>query len=875
MALVLWMSTTAYAVASPAQIVIGFEPGEQVQTVAVRLDDAQASIPLFISYLGEERLTDIRLYASLRQPGQATRSGTLQFLNPTRNNEPLERIDFQPGEASRQVVLSIRDITATGKLAGFIGAETNAGNTRLVTLDVERPATRNLKVHEANERDEITLVTSGPQLNNSIFIQETSGQGGDGQEVILTVSGLRDAKSHDVKLNLVPQRFALTPKLAQRIDITGIFPVVGEFKGTLNVHYGDQQRNYALVIRREQGQDNIAITAISPAPVLRWPWSSASATVRLNLSEQSNGLASLYAPVLVKLMQIGSEAERSEASYGGWGLQDQAGNAVSSTQMLNLEPNQLTQMNLVIKTLRGSGQYQGTVSVQTPNGVEKQDTFSLFVKDNWALPALVILIGSLLSYWIRRWLESDRPWMLRAVNVRVALDAIAETIADTDKTLRAAMERRLNEALERSRIDESTDVNVTIKQIEGMLTHYVIIRDVLNLQADLPRVIPEPENRKTIEAALDHLRQGLNDQRLDTLQDAKLADDATAIRQEIANQSYASLVAVTSMLKDALNHDIDTEKQPDLQADLRVLHDQLPQLEHPASAASATGLNQAAWLAYDHVRQRYLRLNIRRFRHMLEVQSEAEGEFPGGWPQFKADILHSLTEEATPEQYNAARTKYLTGVLTALQKIAHQRAEALYTDPNHEREAAALDVIASQAMAALQQVAQAPDAAQAQYQTLQVDYRKLLKPVPSVFEIATVDRPKGLQEGEPLAEALFPGETNLREVSMLPPEPTPVSLSTLPELRAQVETKDLIAFGIIAIVSVVIGLQLLWVQKATFGGLADYITAFLWGFGLQELNKQVLPPTLTKLGLGGLPTAREGAIPSGQGVEGMANKKQS
>src|SRR5262249_50308557 len=48
------------------------------------------------------------------------------------------------------------------------------------------------------------------------------------------------------------------------------------------------------------------------------------------------------------------------------------------------------------------------------------------------------------------------------------------------------------------------------------------------------------------------------------------------------------------------------------------------------------------------------------------------------------------------------------------------------------------------------------------------------------------------------------------------------------------------AVSVISIfVSALVGLQLLWVANATFGGLNDYITALVWGFGLHQLNETV------------------------------------
>ena len=39
------------------------------------------------------------------------------------------------------------------------------------------------------------------------------------------------------------------------------------------------------------------------------------------------------------------------------------------------------------------------------------------------------------------------------------------------------------------------------------------------------------------------------------------------------------------------------------------------------------------------------------------------------------------------------------------------------------------------------------------------------------------------------------------------------------------------------------------VTSPAFGDFSDYIGAFLWGFGLHELNKLTMPEGLSKLGL--------------------------
>jgi hypothetical protein len=63
-----------------------------------------------------------------------------------------------------------------------------------------------------------------------------------------------------------------------------------------------------------------------------------------------------------------------------------------------------------------------------------------------------------------------------------------------------------------------------------------------------------------------------------------------------------------------------------------------------------------------------------------------------------------------------------------------------------------------------------------------------------------------------------------------------------------IQRNDLIALAITVFVAVVLGLQLLWANTADFGSPVDYISAFLWGFGLHELQQTAAPAVLARLG---------------------------
>ncbi len=82
-----------------------------------------------------------------------------------------------------------------------------------------------------------------------------------------------------------------------------------------------------------------------------------------------------------------------------------------------------------------------------------------------------------------------------------------------------------------------------------------------------------------------------------------------------------------------------------------------------------------------------------------------------------------------------------------------------------------------------------------------------------------------------------------------PPPPESVTIPSYRGIRDLVTIKDTAVLGIVCILSALIGLQLLWVPNDGFGGLVDYIGAFLWGFGLNELNKVALPTAVSQMGL--------------------------
>jgi hypothetical protein len=72
------------------------------------------------------------------------------------------------------------------------------------------------------------------------------------------------------------------------------------------------------------------------------------------------------------------------------------------------------------------------------------------------------------------------------------------------------------------------------------------------------------------------------------------------------------------------------------------------------------------------------------------------------------------------------------------------------------------------------------------------------------------------------------------------------TLPSVEGLRLLLQFGDWGRFILVTIAAVILGLTLLWVNDATWGGTADYLTAILWGLGLHQIAGAVFP------GVGGL-----------------------
>lgn len=871
--LILWLNTSFLKLYP--NISIGYEPGMSTKIVDLQLaaDATQGRVSLFVENRSSEPLRDVLLYAgNLRRVENGTAVdqpvavGNLQFVDPVQNDVPLGRINFETPGAAHQVVLSITNFTAMGTFSGFIGIDVGQQKIRLASLTVTRLADPSLTIKEAGEGTTIRLTTFGAELNDTLLLSTSDHEHGL-QDVTLEASGLHTSGGRNFTMTIDPAKLALGPNMTSRVSLRATVPETGEFTGDLFVTHGGQRKRYDLVVKRETSTDDVRLDAVSPAPVICWPWplsylQPCTATVRLNLTESKGRRMPLYEPNLERLVLVGVGEQRTDALYADYVVipQPSATTEPTSIKAANgltgitvaertnsttvLEPNQLMQKLIVVHGIRGAGLYQGTVTVATPGGTKATQTFALIVRHHWFFAALAIFLGAGASYWFRHWLDVGRVETVQALGIRHALDRIAEAIPDPRSHVRQGLELRLRRAWELYRLKSDTDVDLVIKDVTILLNSFLLIRDVINrINVDLDTLITDQKEKLSIHARVKKLEGLLAEGGVDVLaNDGAAVKEAHALERTIIEGAHTNLRAGIAELERLVQDDqkalnssklSDLDKQ-ELSKSLQEVLDTVgkaknlvsPGMEEKSVAALRQTFEDAHQI-YVEATDRHQTIKAQIFKKMLEAQTQPPiGIAADDWQKCKDLISKTFKEEG----YAVAYPMYVRQLLEALERKARQ-------DQNN--------AIADQAANALKLLDSDLKGATDIYTELVTQYRP---PAATGGSAARVVAPIPTSE-------MIPGGTASREIAQITSSPS-VSIPRSSELLKQDTWNKRYAFCIASIVTVAIGLQLLWANSANgFGSLADYIGAMLWGFGLHQLNSVALPAAATQVGMPLLPAS--------------------
>lgn len=736
-----------------------------------------------------------------------------------------------------------------------------------------------VKVLEA-DAGKITLTTGHPALAQRLFLMNQTDKP---QKVTLAVSDLRGSGGRTVQLELAPPSpLSLTPYQVQAVELKGQFTEVAGLTGllTLQIDGVAQPQQYVLVVKRERGAQQIDIDAQPDPAAYRWWPLGTTATVRLRLTETTGEVAAYQWPDLQSLLVNVSDTYKPGAGYTRTRLLAEDGTELPRANDETVAPPQALApwgalgLRLQIEGLRGTGKYEGTVRVATPNGPQTK-SFTLFLKDCWLYAALVILAGVWASYWLRRWITVGRPQALAEYQIGLLLQRVQLEIPDVTSGVRRALEAALQELHRTTLLEPGTDIKANLQTVTEQLENYLIVEAIIVLRSQLEDLVLDKTQQDAIRQRLDLLDQRVQEGKLRALTNEAgknaLVDEARSIRQELLTAAGQALERAAA----ALTKNIEAERAalaagPLSAADQKVLAAGLTkatshlgtatrklQESRAAAGQAAADLLQQGWQEYEAASQSYLDASVERFRQELAASVPPLGIEAEAWQSLLKELHAALPADATSVQFADARRRYIAAVLGGIEQQAGKSAQEAGAIAGQGQTVVSLQAVAAVAAAARKKLAGGEEVSEADVATLRADYDSAMALLPTARDLKIGAEKERAEEivSRAAAPQLGGNPTDLVGVPQLPRDIAPVR--TPDAVVGDIRRHDGAVAWIVSAVSVLVGLRVLWATSPAFGSLIDYIGAFLWGFGLHELNKITMPEGLTKLGLV-LPKGKDG-----------------
>ncbi|MCP4400021.1 MAG: hypothetical protein GY801_22280 [bacterium] len=827
---------------------ISTKPGEVVDEVAIlfETDGQTATIPVFIEYVGSSSLENINFYGQLTDcQGHFLTVGQVRILQ-TQTDQLAGPLTFKPDDGQRRVRLRISGLGEKyGNFCGYLSAEIDGHHYTYTDLLIERPVVPVLTIKEANN-GEITLISHQPTLDEAIFIAETGGKTGV-NDLKITISPLRAEGDDTIIVTPQPAELPLSANRSSQVVIEGSIPNVTRYKGTLRLEWDDQVQEYALVVERKPGIQAINIDALAPVEGSRFPFYPASLDIPITLSETTGNQTEVHKPVLTQLRKVDDEGAESAASFSGWKLKYCHDGTPLTQDPLPFTSYQKECIRFSISGLNSNGHFKAKIAVITHGGAEKTADVAIYLRHHWLIAAVVIFLGTLGSYKVRRWLAIDRPNRQKEIKIVQFEETIQSKIPEPGDTVRQALLRKLTELRYTLQIDSSLDVDARLQEQVTQLNQYLPVYTILPMEPQ--KIIADPAKHQEAQERLDAIKALLTDP-LANLEKAN--EKAESLRKNIDQWNQEYLRTAVQKIREAIAKD--RELLDKLQIDdapRKDFQDKLENIEQNLSVAEdVTTSYEEARTTYETARQAYIRLSAERLQLVLQGQDRPAGFSDADWQTQRDGLLAKLTTvmekhaddpSALQSATEKVRTEYLQVVIECLKVWADRKITDFESDGSPSQNVEKLSDVIKSLEAAEEELRQGElDSAEQEYIQAAQAYAEAL---PQDQQGSLQDEAGHVQADAPALPSGYAGDPGGMTDQSLPPQ------ESVAAIVKDIKTNDLFAALFVGCISVLSGLLILWSPNNTFGDLADYILAFSWGAGLHTLNKIDLPAAAGNLQL--------------------------
>lgn len=728
-----------------------------------------------------------------------------------------------------------------------------------------------IQVLDAGDGKQIILRTTQATLEQNLLLLESSGSSAaQGMSVTLALGQLRADNNATAQLQITPTNYILIPGQAQKVTISGNLPEPGAYAGFFTVSFNNAVNIYNLNVTRAPATSTITLRASTARSVQRWlPWFTSDIDVRVALTENSGGKAFYYRPILQKLTQPApGTTDGNDANFKEVQTTAKDNSALPVSQTLTLQPGQVAEYNLKIKDVATGGQHQGTVEIATPDGAKVAGNFSFSIKDAFLLPMLVICFGILTSSFVRYYSTNGRPRLRRVQQISRMAGKVAENLT-ADDMLYSAFQARLQNLYEENQDGTLQDVTTEVTTLTSRLENYLYIRKILALKVNLPSYISDSAKQAETLNDFRDIELELQTKKLEALDAGsnsakERAQNLYAKLMQLANQNVADkLQKLSANLKasqQGLENYLQTLGRGQVVQGLAQLKADFEQLSQDVQALSeknntTTDLADKEKIGSEVKAQldRYDNLLLTSFRVVLQVTTVPPGFIAPDWEALRTELLNETT---SPENLNTAQIKLMRRLLDGLRQEISKVRNSLTAILGKEQNVAEMDALLARLDKAQVALASDPAASRDEYVALVRDFI-------STGQSGLMGSAGSLNPSVPVQPPTVPmlpigasgGQLGSAVGTLRPIEEVKIEIPKFTELSARLLFGDGIAFSIMVLVTILLGLQLLWAGKETFGTWEDYIGVFLWGFGLHQLNQVALPSQVNTFNVPLSPTA--------------------
>lgn len=603
----------------------------------------------------------------------------------------------------------------------------------------------------------------------------------------------------------------------RRVDVTvSGLTALGRFTSTLYATHGNRTQVLGtLSVLHTLRAGELAIAAIGRPRAEQWfPGRPVTLTFPITIRNGGKAAATFSAPVITRLTADGAEATFPAIS-------------ASSEKFTVAAGDQIT-LRVALAGIERTGSFSGTLRISAQGHEPVEQAFAYTVKQGPVFPALLIALGVLVAFAIRRryWGRAiGRAGQKRIVaRLQSDLDA-ARALAKLDArevAILRSLERRLADVADElvvARVSKSGD---RLRDVDEKIDLFV---DLVAARRHVATMRPE-SLRRPFEAQLDEVARFLINGAVDGERPARFAAYAATVRG-VPSAAEAAIRGRFKADVDRFLGAIESGSPAVADLPLRALKriDAARELADEGRFSDARAELNGAQLAF-------ARLLAAEFAGSLPDADAAPPGFATGWPRFRSATVEALKAVRrkgkgadAAEAYRRVWGDYTVELATRL-KAAATRERRDAGGARKEQLARVIEDCETAVAGALDLDPAAADA-----------YRLAIEGF-----LVPPGRRAGPRLRAALTRALIPPPLTVVAASMddrSVVRPSPGARESAASLTRHLGKRHVSLALLAGLAAIPTGLLLWWAPNETWGELADGTAMFGWGFGLHAVASAI------------------------------------